>query len=145
MTHPAPGNQDALEQLADRGGIAAGYHDIWGNPHSTSDRPRRALLTAMHFPADADPATLLQQLEDDEWRRALPPVLVSRIDSSPAVPLSVPMGDENFRMYWTLTTEAGNRSSGEFVPCQLDRLGERHAGIVPCVRGEIGLQRMEEP
>ena len=145
MTHPAPGNQDALEQLADRCGIAAGYHDIWGDFHSTSDRTRRALLTAMHFPAEADPATLLRQLDDDEWRRALPPVLVSRIDSSPAIPLSVPTGDENVRMYWTLTTEAGNRSSGEFLPSQLDRLGERHAGNVPFVRVELVLPTLAEP
>lgn len=124
MTHPTPGNQDALTQLADRCGIATGYHDIWGDFHSTSDRTRRALLTAMRFPAEADPATLLLQLEDDEWRRMLPPVLVSQVDSSPAVPLSVPEADENFRMYWTLTTEAGNSSGGEFVPSQLNRLGE---------------------
>ncbi|WP_294253026.1 hypothetical protein [Propionivibrio sp.] len=99
MTLPTPGNQDALTQLADRCGIAAGYHDIWGNFHPTPDQTRRALLTAMHFPAEPDPATLLDELEDGEWRRMLPPVLVSQCDTQSVMPLSLPKSEENLRLW----------------------------------------------
>ncbi len=145
MTLPTPGNQDALTQLADRCGIAAGYHDIWGNFHPTPDQTRRALLTAMHFPAEPDPATLLDELEDGEWRRMLPPVLVSQCDTQSVMPLSLPKSEENLRLWWTLTAEAGNRSSGEFVPCQLNRLGERLLDDVPFVRVELVLPASAEP
>lgn len=144
MTLPTPGNQDALRLLADRCGIAAGYRDVWGNLHSTSDETRRALLAAMRFPAEADPATLLQQIEESEWRRMLPPVLVCQSDSSPAIPVSLPKEEEDFRWYWTLTTEAGNRICGEFSPSQLNRLGERRVGDTSFVQGELVLPTLTE-
>ena len=145
MTTPPFDIEDALAQLAERCGIANGYHDIWGNFHATSDQTRRALLTAMHFPAEADPATLLHELEDSEWRRTLPPVVVSQCDTPPVIPLSLSTADENFRWCWTLTTEAGSRSSGEFVPSHLNRLGERILGDAPFVRVELVLPELAEP
>ncbi|MBK7424007.1 MAG: 4-alpha-glucanotransferase, partial [Propionivibrio sp.] len=145
MTTPPFDIEDALAQLAERCGIANGYHDIWGNFHATSDQTRRALLTAMHFPAEGDPATLMQQLEDSEWRRTLPPVLVSQCDATPVIALSLPEADANFGWCWTLTTEAGSRSSGEFVPSHLNRLGERILGDAPFVRVELVLPELTEP
>ena len=119
-------DQGALARLAAYCGIAAEYGDVWGKPHATSENTLRALLTAMHFPADADPASLLQTLQQDEWRRPLPPVQVVTVGEAASVPVSLPAARTSHPHRWILTRESGASSSGEFEPAELPRLGEQH-------------------
>ncbi len=70
---------EALARLAAAAGVAAGWWDIEGRHHGTSDDTRRALLRAMRLPADtpAEAADSLARLSD-EADRPLPPALVVR-------------------------------------------------------------------
>jgi (1->4)-alpha-D-glucan 1-alpha-D-glucosylmutase len=151
MTRTTLSPQEALLQLASRYGIAADYHDIWGQRHETTDATRRTLLAAMHLP-DGDPAMLLRQAEEAEWRRPLPPVSVLRInratddpESPPAgppsfsVPLSLSQSAANRPHRWTLTSEDGGTTGGDFVPAELDVLAEKRLGNKRFVRGELVL------
>ncbi len=125
MTHPADASH-ALYPLARHCGIADDYYDIWGHHHPTSDATRRALLAAMHLPLDThDPATILRDLEDAEWRRLLPPVLVLRENEPVQIPLGVPAEQELQPWRWTLTLENGERHAGECTPAHLRPLGRR--------------------
>ena len=139
MSRPAAGDPPALEQLAARCGIAAEYQDIWGKRHITSDRTRRALLAAMHFPTDTDPAALLRGMEEREWRQPLPPVLVLRAGVAPTVPVSLPTVLAGRSHRWLLTAEDGATTTGEFLPAELPRLGQQRLGGVEFARGELSL------
>ncbi len=133
------GDSHALAQLAARCGIAPEYQDIWGKRHLTSERTRRALLAAMHFPTDADPAALLREMEEREWRRPLPPVMVLRAGAVPAVPTSLPMVLAGRSHRWLLTAEDGATTTGEFLPIELPRLGQQRLGGVDFLRAELSL------
>ena len=115
---------DGLAQLAAHCGISVGYEDVWGETHATSEKTLRALLTAMHFPADGDPATLLQGLEEDEWRRLLPPVKVVALGETPTLAVSLPVARAGQPHRWILSAENGAASSGEFEPAKLSRFVE---------------------
>ena len=87
----APAPASALQVLARRCGIADEYLDVWDKPHATSDDTRLALLAAMQLPVhDADPAAILLALEEADWRRPLPPLLVVKVDTAIAVDIGVP-------------------------------------------------------
>ncbi|MEO8410267.1 MAG: hypothetical protein ABI478_06820, partial [Propionivibrio sp.] len=133
--------KNALRQLATRCGITADYHDIWGKPHPTSDETRVALLTAMGFPADVDAAQLLRAEEEQEWRQPLPPVLVTRLGEAEAlsIPISLPLTRAGRRHQWILAAESGVSSSGDFLPSELPRRGERRLGNRDYVRHELTL------
>ncbi|MDD5389781.1 MAG: malto-oligosyltrehalose synthase [Gallionellaceae bacterium] len=135
----------ALKQLASHCGIAAEYDDIWGKHHATSEQTLRALLAAMHFPAEADPALLLKGMEEQEWRRPLPPVMVLQTGAAPAVPLSLSVAKAGKPHRWILTSEDGTASTGEFVPAKLPRLDELRLGGTPFLRGELSLPPLATP
>ncbi len=144
MTRTNPDTNDALDQLADRCGIASEYFDIWGNRHSTSDQSRRELLAAMHFPSDSDPVVLLRQIDENEWRRPLPPVQVSPLAATLSVPLSLPVSIAARRHRWLLTSESGATTSDTFIPADLNRLGEQRLSSKRYVRGELILPAPSE-
>jgi (1->4)-alpha-D-glucan 1-alpha-D-glucosylmutase len=130
MTRTARSGSGALAQLAAHCGIATEYRDIWNKRHATTDATRRLLLTAMHFPADADPAVLLREMEQREWRRPLPPVMVLRVGVAPAIPLTLPAALLHQRHRWILTREDGTTTTAEFIPADLQRMqNQRVAGI----------------
>lgn len=135
---------DALERLAARCGIAVEYDDIWNRRHATSDSTRTALLATMHLPPDADAAALLQTIEDDEWRRPLPPVAVVRAGEQPRLPLTLPAQLSTRRWRWVATLDGGESRAGEFHPQDLARLGERHLDGRHLVRGELVLPGMDQ-
>lgn len=145
MTRSTPNTLDALMQLAAHCGIAAEYNDIWGTRHATSENTLRALLAAMHFPAEADPSILLNNLNEQEWRRPLPPVMVLQTGSAPAVPLSLPVTRTGNPHRWILTPEDGMPMTGEFLPAELPRLGEQHLGSANFQRGELNLPPLVTP
>lgn len=135
---------DALKALADYCGIAGEYHDIWGGHHPTSAEARRALLAAMHLPADADPAALMERLDADDWRRALPPVCVARAGEPIRLALVLPAADCARPWRWTVLREDGARASAPCVPAALPRLGERELDGVALARHELELPAIEQ-
>lgn len=145
MTRPTRNTSDTLAQLAAYCGISAEYNDIWGKPHATPEHTLHALLVAMHFPKEADPALLLKNLEEQEWRRPLPPVMVFQEGMAPAVPLSLPAAKADHLHRWILTTEDGASTNGEFLPTDLPRLGEQRLGRTHFLRGELNLPALATP
>ncbi|MGH8726631.1 MAG: malto-oligosyltrehalose synthase [Burkholderiales bacterium] len=102
---------DALDRLAELGhklGIAASYHDIWGNEHHTSAATLRALIDA--FGA----------VPKDESSRVLPPVLIAREEDGAAkIPIAPVDFDTAWR--WRIIEENGAQHSGSFIPSELSR------------------------
>ncbi len=143
-TKRASSAKPALAQLAARCGIAAEYQDIWGKRHATTDRTRRALLAAMHFPAKSDPAALLQEMDEREWRRPLPPVLVLHAGNSPVVPVSLPEVLASQTHRWILTAEDGTTTSNDFLPAELPRIGDLQLGGASFLRTELKLPPLVE-
>ncbi|MDP2431199.1 MAG: malto-oligosyltrehalose synthase [Pseudomonadota bacterium] len=137
--------QEALAKLAAHCGIAAEYDDIWGTRHATSEPTLRALLAAMHFPAEADPALLLRDIEEQDWRRPLPPVMVLAAGSPLAVPVTLPAARAGKPHRWLLTTEDGATRGGDFIPAELPRLGEQELDGVLFPRGELSLPPLDSP
>ncbi|MBA3034510.1 MAG: malto-oligosyltrehalose synthase [Gammaproteobacteria bacterium] len=145
MTRPARSSSDALVQLAAHCGIATEYRDIWNKRHATTDATRRALLAAMHFPTEADPATLLREMEQREWRRPLPPVMVLRVDATPAIPLTLSAALIQQRYRWILTREDGTTTTEEFFPADLLRIQDQRLDGVEFQRMELKLPPFTTP
>ena len=141
----AAGSSKALAQLAAHCGIDTDYQDIWGKRHATSDRTRRALLAAMHFPQNGDPAELLREIEEREWRRPLPPVLVLKAGATPVVPVSLPEVLAGRTHRWILTTEDGRTTTAEFLPSELPQLGTQRLRGASFLRSQLSLPTLEEP
>lgn len=77
-----------LHELAQRYGISAEYHDIWGGHHPTSDAACIDLLTAMHLPPERianDPEGLLAELSAEEPKSFLPAGTPSRCHTPAAL------------------------------------------------------------
>lgn len=141
----AQGKSETLVKLAARCGIASEYQDIWGKHHATSDRVRRALLTAMHFNTEVGLEESLREIEEREWRRLLPPVKVLRIGEMPAVSLSLPMASTGLQHRWILTPEEGTAMMGEFLPNELPKLDEQCLGGIYFLRVELGIPLLATP
>lgn len=135
----APDGPQALAELAARCGIATEYHDISGRHHVTGDGTRQALLAAMHFPAEGDPVARLREMDEREWRRPLPPVMVLRAGEAPAIPVCLPVARADRQHRWILTPEDGATATGEFRLADLPPLGEQTLGGVTFMRGELRL------
>jgi len=128
----------ALHRLCERVGIAAGFRDIWDRDHVTSDKTRIELLRAMSvIDGPSDVAAALQEREEREWRRGLPPVAIRREDALPyewGISCDEPTAGQILR--WTLVLESGESRSGEVRPdslalagdCELD--GIRHINAI---------------
>ncbi len=135
---------ETLQALAAHCGIADEYFDIWGNRMPTSDDTRRTLLAAMHLPiADSDPAQILQSLEDADWQRTLPPVLVVREGEPLHVEISLPTRAAKRPCRWQLHLESGATQAGEFTPAQLPRLGKRRLANTDFMRCLLELPGIE--
>jgi (1->4)-alpha-D-glucan 1-alpha-D-glucosylmutase len=146
MTHSSAwSDSEALARLAEHCGIAAEYFDIWGKSHPTSDETRRALLAAMHFPAEADPKVLLEEMEDREWRTPLPPVMALRVGEVPSVPFTLPTTLAGRLRRWILISESGEILTGDFLPATLPRLDEKRVGGANFLRGELRLPALTAP
>jgi len=111
----------SLQQLADLAGIVSEYHDIWGNPHSTSDATRRGLLQAMGISCadEAEIETSLQHWQMRHWHQRLAPVQVAPVAQAVKVRLQLPQSELATRLKWSLKLENGEQLSAEFQPDQL--------------------------
>ncbi len=135
---------DPLQALAAWCGIAPDYDDIWGNRHPTSEATCLALLRAMHLPVDSqEPAAILQRLEDETWRRGLPPVRVAREGEPITVLVSLPAAEAARVQGWRLTLETGEVREGEFVPKQQPRVGKREIGKRKYLRCHLELPPLD--
>ena len=100
----------SLERLVTLAGVAPDYWDIWGNHHYVDAEAKRSILGALGLSAadGADIAASIRALEEQGWRRRLPPVLVAREGDRPEIPLSLPADRANSA--FRLTILRGNRS-----------------------------------
>lgn len=114
-----------LNRLAQLAGIVAGYHDERGVHWTTPDPTKETILRAMGFATDTEEALerSIRQIEDDPWRRLLPPVLVlrERWDAPPAIPVTLPHAGEHAELAWELEDESGQVLDGRAtvgeLPC----------------------------
>ena len=113
---PTQDKSEVLAKLAARCGIASEYEDIWGKCHITSGYTRQALLAAMHFSSNFSAEISLNEMEEREWRRLLPPVKVLRTSEIPKLVLSLPAAFTELQHHWILTSEKGSVTTGEFLP-----------------------------
>ena len=117
-------SDSSLYQLADFAGIVSEYHDIWGNPHTTSDATRRGLLQAMGIACsdEAEISASLQHWQMRHWHQRLAPVQVVPAEQPVRVRLQLPESEMKSRLQWTLTLENGEKLSTEFLPIELAHL-----------------------
>jgi 4-alpha-glucanotransferase len=95
--------------LSRRCGIADSYVDARGVSRRTSAGTRTAILAAMGFDASSEESATraLQELNRQEWAKALPPAIVHRTPGPPAVLVTVPAGTR--RIVWSAEMEDGTR------------------------------------
>ncbi|TAJ25497.1 MAG: 4-alpha-glucanotransferase, partial [Nitrospirae bacterium] len=129
--------QELLDDLADRCGIAPDYHDIWGHRHEVSAQTKRAILTAMGLRVATvdDLRRELCAYEEESWRCPCDPVLVRRVDDRAATwsfRLSIEDAeDHDVRIGWEVRDEAD---------C-LQQKGEIGPGLVPAEARPVGGRR----
>lgn len=77
--------EELRRQLAEEAGISAGFHDIWGNYHPTSNHTRDRILDALQLNADslAQLNENVTSVRDQKWLQAPGPVLVHRQHTMP--------------------------------------------------------------
>lgn len=142
---PIKDKSEVLAKLAVRCGIASEYEDIWGKCHITSDHTRQALLAAMHFPSEVSAEISLNEIEEREWRRLLPPVKVLRVNEVPKIALSLPAEFTEFQHHWILTSEKGTVTMGEFLPVKLTKLDEKSLDGKNFLRVELCMPLIKTP
>ena len=110
-----------LNRLADAAGIESHYWDIHGTRHETSPETMRALLKAQGIAAgtEGDVWASLAVLGEAPWRKALPPVVVTRDAEPVVVTLRLPVEMEHQTVRWSIRLESGALRTGE---CRLETL-----------------------
>ncbi|MGF1640169.1 MAG: 4-alpha-glucanotransferase [Rhodospirillales bacterium] len=100
-----------LKRLTELAGIEPDYWDIWGNHHAVSDASKRALLGALGIAAADDAAVRasIGILEEDPWRRPLPPVVVVREGERPSFPVVMPADHAALDVRCEVAEETGAR------------------------------------
>ena len=122
--------RDELSLLCEHVGIAAGFRDIWGREHETSDETRVALLKAMGVIREgAEAAAALRAREEGAWRRKLPPVRVCRADELPyRWEICCDERSAGKALTWTLELETGETRRGEVRPEALPEIARTEIG-----------------
>jgi 4-alpha-glucanotransferase len=114
-----------LARLADAYGIAASYDDAKGATVAVSDATKERLLAAMGARTE-QAADLLAEMEEAEWGRGLPPVIVDRSGGKAvAVEVTLPAGAE--RVAWKLTLETCEERFGETAIADTELVDRRVA------------------
>ncbi len=142
---PTQDKSEVLAKLAARCGIASEYEDIWGKCHTTSDYTRQALLAAMHFSSNFSAEISLNEMEEREWHRLLPPVKVLRTSEIPKIVLSLPAAFTELQHRWILTSEKGSVTTGEFLPVKLSKLDGKCLDGKNFLRVELCIPLIETP
>jgi 4-alpha-glucanotransferase len=112
-----------LERLRRLRGIAPGFTDYQGHQQVLSADALRRLLTALGHEGDE---TALQQqadaLDERDWVRVLPPVVVLRGEAQVPFTVLTPLLPY---IRWRIATEQGELLAGQCVTGELPVLGER--------------------
>lgn len=130
--------QAPLERLRRLRGIAPGFTDYRGREHMLSEETLRALLAAMGH-SDQDEAALAQaadRLEQRDWQRVLPPVVVLR--GRHLVPFTV-LAPLLSCICWEVLTEQGESLQGRIEPAGAPVLAERETGTLRHLRLGLAL------
>ncbi len=115
-------NPTPLERLAARYGIASEYYDAGGALHRVPEETLRQLLWAMGTAADGDDdiEREIRQMEEREWRRRLPPVIIAwEGDDGLRLPVTAP--ESEGPLSWRLAEESGRVSEGAVEPAAAAR------------------------
>jgi len=129
---------EALEELCRLYGVIPEYTDIWGKAQRASDETIVALLKALGAIAgdNNDPERARHAQEAGRWRTILPPVAVFQTGDSPyRLRLRFSARHERQTYRWSFALEGSQPASGEFRPCDLERLathqieGERYSEV----------------
>lgn len=136
-----------LDQLCSIYGVHQEYYTIWGQHHPTSERTKRAILSAMGIAADDDGAATASLLEFERrtWTRILPPVQVVRESEAWRVALCIPEQLKHSPFRWRLLAESGREAAGEFVPASLEEAGRHHLDGHEYVRRVLHFDMTPEP
>jgi 4-alpha-glucanotransferase len=136
-----------LSKLGEAAGIEPYYWDMHGHRHETSLETTRALLKAFGVSAESDSEARasLTRLGEAPWRSMLPPAVVLYGGEIAAIPLRLPMQNDDRRLRWTVRLEQGGERAGEcrvgdLAVEQVGRLGEsqialRHLKLDPMPLG----------
>lgn len=132
----------ALDRLAERMDIEPSFHDAAGELQRASADVKRGLLAAMGLEVEdeSQAEAALEDLEQSQWRRALPPVAVIRKSHLPlTVPVRLPA--ETGPLRWSPQEEAGERHEGlaSFPELELLCSGEYGGRAKECRRLVIDL------
>ena len=133
---------DSLNALCAAHGIAAAYHDIWGNHHQPDIEAKQALLAAIGIPVqdNADIHRALEQAKLRGWDHMLPPVLVvSESESTIRVPLALEPAQIEKSVSWELTQESGEIRRGDWTLDATHSVAERLVGGILLKRFEMSL------
>jgi 4-alpha-glucanotransferase len=133
-----PARPTALDRLAERYGIEATYGNAMGETVVIAPAVKRRLLSAMGVAADSDIDGLLDALDEAEWSRGLPPVIVDRTGGADVTAeVTVPRGAD--RIAWKLTLEDDRERCGEAVVGDLAVTGQRRTDDGPFERRRLAL------
>lgn len=118
-------DSQALATLAVKCGIESGFHDITGEYRKTSPQTKRLLLSAMGIAAQdhSEEQAALAELEREEWKEGLPPVVVAYADR-PA-PMQLVLPENSGDLTWELTLENGDPQSATFSFSDLPLIEKR--------------------
>lgn len=116
----------SLLRLARLAGIAPAYRDAWNKHRRVAPETLRMILAAMGLAATTrgEVAAALGELEAEQWRALLPPVVTALDDDAATVPVSVPAGQDD-RVSWMLRLESGEQREGGTPPGELRVLAEK--------------------
>jgi len=131
---------ESLKHLAQAAGIEPRYWDIHGQLHETSPETMCALLGALGIAAQtqADVESGLNQLAEEPWRTALPPVIVAREANEIEVPFRLPEGSAR-TVRWTVRLETGGTRTGECSLADLPVEGVGRRGDAPVALRKLKL------
>ncbi|MEG3640051.1 glycogen debranching protein GlgX [Magnetococcus sp. PR-3] len=119
---------ELLAKLSEQAGIEKGYWTVFGEWFNLPDASLRSFLAAMGLAADNRDQILasFSKLEEEPWRRAMPPVVMSRYPSAGVdIPIVVNTEMVDEALEWVLVDEQGKIKPGKVVPNDLALDGER--------------------
>jgi 4-alpha-glucanotransferase len=128
-----------LDRLAALAGIEAEYWDIWGNHHKIGDRAKRRILGSLGVPADtkAEIAASLKRLDEDPWRRPLPPVVIVQAGMPLRVPVMLRPPESRGRLTVQIVQENGTSHVIPFRPAEQQPASRRTVAGAEVARYEI--------
>jgi malto-oligosyltrehalose trehalohydrolase/4-alpha-glucanotransferase len=141
LEQPQASETTALDQLADKMGIAPEFRDARGRTIRPSAETKRSLLAAMgvETASEAQARTALARLEQQEWLRPLAPVQVVRTGAD-ALAVDVTLTAETRQVDWRLRLEDGGERAGRSDFARLELLAQRTVDGVAMQRRRLALE-----